>query len=464
MSEASKTITLILWIALCFLQSCNHRGVEPDGPDTGNPSGTDSTKTPVRPEFYDENTWIYGQMTMNYLWAGDMPDEEATNKALEPLEYFYSLINKQKDRYSYAADNYAEIADYWNGQLESFGFRYKQLTDGSGYKIAVSLVLKGSPAEEAGLSRGDLITAIDGDTPNMDNTGTLLQKQSAVFTVVTPEDSVKTLRISKKKFQVNPLQFFKIIEWEGKKIGYLVYTQFLFDYETETRRIFQYFKDNRVDEMVFDLRFNPGGVTPNAEVMASLLAPDLGITVELFHGSLNDYLTRQKLQNGESAVGQRYFTNETANLSHLSRVFVLTSKSSASSSELVINCLRPYRQVITVGGNTYGKNVVSTIITDETGRYPYTLMPAWGTIINANNESSYGNKTGIPADYPVEENILPYRPLGDPSETLLSTALSIISGSTPEDKTRKTNKVNLIDGFHHFDTGTGFLGNKRYNP
>lgn len=393
-----------------------------------------------------------------------MPDEDSTDKALEPLDYFYSLLNKEKDRYSYAKNTYAEIADYWNGQLESYGFRYRRLTDSSGYKMAVSLVLKGSPAEEAGLNRGDIVTRIDGDAPDAENTATLLEKKSAVFTVVTPEDSVKTLNIAKRKFQLDPLHMAKIIEWKGKKVGYLVYTQFLFNYEPETRKIFQYFKDNKIDEMVLDLRFNPGGVTPNAEVMASLLAPDLGNTVELFHGLTNSYLAEQAQQNGTASHSRRYFTNETANLSQLNRLFVITSKSSASSSELVINCLRPYRPVFTVGGNTYGKNVISIIVADETGKYPFTLMPAWTSILNVNNESTYGNKDGIPADYPIEEDILPYRPLGDPSETLLGAVLAVIGGPAPESKARKARKAAALDGFHHFDTGTGFLGNKRYNP
>lgn len=463
MSEASKTITLFLWLTVCFLQSCSRTGVEPGGNGQEPPVGVDTTKVPVKPEFFDENTWIYRQMTMNYLWADNMPDEDSTDKALKPLDYFYSLLNKERDRYSYAKDSYGEIADYWNGNLESYGFRYKQLTGESEYRMAVSLVLKGSPAEEAGLRRGDIITGIDGQVPEPENAMDLLERRSAVFTVITPEDSVKTLSISKRKFQMDPLQFHTIIEWQGKKVGYLVYTQFLFNYESETRRIFQYFKENKIDEMIMDLRFNPGGVTPNAEVIASLLGPDLGNTVELFHGEVNGY--QQSHQNGGTQDTRRYFTDETANLSHLTRLFVITSKSSASSSELVINCLRPYRPVITVGGNTYGKNVISTIITDETGKYSFTLMPAWSSIFNARHESSYGNTTGIPADYPVEEDILPYRPLGDPGETLLGATLAIIGGPAPESgKERKSRKANALDGFHHFDTGTGFLGNKRYNP
>lgn len=461
MSQGSKTISLFLWILFCLLQSCDRPEINPEGGGSEPPPpGVDTTKVPVKPEFYDENTWIYGQMTVNYLWADEMPDEDSTDKSLEPLEYFNSLIRAEKDRYSYGKETYAEIGDYWNGNLESYGFRYKQLADSSAYHMVVSLVLKGSPAEEAGLKRGDRIVRMDGEKLSSENTEELLDRNTAVFEVVTPEDSVVRLTLTKRKFQIDPLQFYSIIEWGGKKVGYLVYTQFLFNYEEETRKVFDYFKQNGIDEMVMDLRFNPGGVTPNAEVIASLLGPDVGSGTELFHALSNRY--QQENNSGED--NRRYFTRETANLSGLSRVFVLTSKSSASSSELVINCLRPYRPVITVGGNTYGKNVISTIISDDSGRYAFTLMPAWSAIFNVNNESSYGNTTGIPADYPVEENVLPYRALGDPSETLLAKALEVIGGEVTEEKGAKIRQVQMLNGYHHFDTGSGFLGNKRFNP
>ena len=448
----------IFLLCSTLILSCKKRVIEPEEPVIEEPEKP-------KPKYFDENSWIYDQMVKNYLWEEDMPHEDSTDKNLEPIEYYYSLLNKEKDRYSYIKSDYNEIADYWNGNMESFGFRYTRFSqNGTHLKLAVSLVLKGSPAEAMGLKRGDIISAINGSSVTSLNVEELLKQKNSVFTVTDAKDSTRNVSINKVKFQIDPLQQYKIIQTGGKKIGYLVYTQFLFNYEQETNRIFKYFKDEKIDEMILDLRFNPGGVTPIAEVMTSLLAPDLGSKWRLFYGKPNAYQSNLLLQNPQQGDGTRNFVDVTDNLSKLDRVFVITSKSSASSSELLINCLRPYRPVVTVGGNTYGKNVISIIVKDESGKYPFTLMPAWFKILNTYGQSDYGNPLGIIPDYPVSDDILPYKPLGDSLETMLNATISVINGSTTKSKARqKEEKYTLLDPFHHYDTGTSFLGNKRYN-
>ncbi len=432
-----------LILCFCFF-SCDKTEVKPEEPEK-----------PVS-QYQAENTWIYKEMVKNYLWSKEMPREDSTDKFLEPIDYYYSLLSKENDKFSYIKPSYQEVADYWNGTIESFGFRYTKILDSaSTFNMAVSLVIKGSTAEQAGLKRGDLITAVNGTPVTQANITDLLANTSAVFSV--KRDSSQTqVNLSKHRFQINPIQDYRIIEVGGKKIGYLLFIQFLFGFEDELRGICKYFNDNNIDDMVVDLRFNPGGVTPIAEIVSTLLAPNVGPNTVLFKGHTNGYQARTKDD------GARYFTSETQNLAGINRLFVLTSRSSSSSSELVINCIRPYRPVYTVGSNTYGKNVISTIIRDETDKFSYTLMPAWGTIENARGESTYGKGVGISADFPVQDNLLPYYPLGSPSETLLKRALESIVTLPTDSLARKP--VTLLDNFHHFDTGTGFLGNTRYNP
>lgn len=452
----------LIILGFLVLFSCKNNSVEPDVPVIVIQPDPEPEKPvePAKPQYLEENSWIYAQMKLNYLWAETMPLEDSTDKNLVPIEYFNSLINKENDRFSYMKNRYDEILDYWNGNLKSFGFRYRKFSnDGSTLSLAVSLALKGSPAEKAGLGRGDVITKINGNVITTSNVEDLLATENSVFTVSDSIGQSRNVTIIKEKFQIDPLQFYKIYEVGGKKIGYLVYTQFLFNYETETREIFKYFKEQRIDDMIIDLRFNPGGVTPIAEVMASLLGPDLGTSTVLFKGYGNAY---QSSTSTEPPF--RTFTNETSNLSNLSRIFAITSNSSSSSSELIINCLRPYRPVYTVGGHTYGKNVISTILRDENSKFSFALMPAWSVIQNVNGQSDYGNKNGIGPDYPVADGSLPYKALGDPEETLLKAAISVILGKTAGLNNGRTNSYgSLLDDFHNFDTGTGFLGNKRYN-
>ena len=110
--------------------------------------------------------------------------------------------------------------------------------------------------------------------------------------------------------------------------------------------------------------------------------------------------------------------------------------------------------VITVGNNTYGKNVISLILTDETNALPYGLMPAYTTILNVNGESNYGTKEGFKPDYRVIDNLMPYYPLGNPNETLLKKTLELITGIPTKDSMESLHyKVNLKDNYHYYDSG-----------
>jgi len=120
------------------------------------------------------------------------------------------------------------------------------------------------------------------------------------------------------------------------------------------------------------------------------------------------------------------FKSEPNNLGTLTRVFVLTAGNTASASELVINNLKPFMNVILIGENTYGKNVGSFTITDPNKRWDYGLQPITFLTENANKESNYGTVDGFTPNYKIADNLLPYKALGNPGETYLSKALSLI--------------------------------------
>jgi hypothetical protein len=117
---------------------------------------------------------------------------------------------------------------------------------------------------------------------------------------------------------------------------------------------------------------------------------------------------------------------ESNNIGSLNRVFVLTSTGTASASELIINNLKPFMNVILIGEHTYGKNVGSFTITDNTKRWNYGLQPITFKILNSLDQSEYGTVNGFLPDYALLDDVLPYKLLGDPNETYLNKALSII--------------------------------------
>jgi C-terminal processing protease CtpA/Prc len=119
----------------------------------------------------------------------------------------------------------------------------------------------------------------------------------------------------------------------------------------------------------------------------------------------------------------------------LSKIYILTSRSTASASELVINGLKPYMTVEQIGDVTVGKNVGSVTLYDSPtfgneNRNPnhrYAMQPIVLKIANSAGYGEYFN--GLTPNYLLKENYGNLGVLGDASEPLLSTALGKISGT-----------------------------------
>ena len=116
------------------------------------------------------------------------------------------------------------------------------------------------------------------------------------------------------------------------------------------------------------------------------------------------------------------------------RVYVITSSESASASELLINGLTPYIEVIQVGEKTFGKNVGSITVYDyidnEKTKNPdhtYAMQPIVLKIANSDGYADYTD--GLEPSTEVEEDIRNLGILGDPFEPLLATTLNLISGT-----------------------------------
>ena len=88
----------------------------------------------------------------------------------------------------------------------------------------------------------------------------------------------KTISITKTTLQTNPILKDTVIEWGGKKVGYLTYIQFLTSFDDSLRAVFTRFKNYKstgIDELVLDLRFNGGGYVVSSDLLTSLIVKDL---------------------------------------------------------------------------------------------------------------------------------------------------------------------------------------------
>ena len=415
----------------------------------------------------DVNTWIHETMTAYYLWPDKMPAIAKTNTSSNPMDYFYSILYDYKtiDRFSWIDSSSANLINQLNGINTVLGIRVSAFyADDAKVNVAlvIAYVLKGSPAEKNGLKRGDIILSVDDQTITSSNYNSVLQNQTLRLGLGTYNNKVfsstgKTLTVTKVELQTNPILQDTVINWAGKKVGYFAYLQFLTSFDDSLRAVFGRFKSKGVNELVIDLRYNGGGYVTNSDLLTNLMVNDLASKVDkvMNKRQYNDAYTKEVIKQYGAAALVTNFKMESNNIGSLNRVFVLTSTGTASASELIINNLKPFMNVILIGEHTYGKNVGSFTITDNAKRWNYGLQPITFKILNSLDQSEYGTVNGFLPDYALLDDVLPYKLLGDPNETYLNKALSIIGptaykanaigNSTPVSRANKLQAASLSD-------------------
>lgn len=396
------------------------------------------------------NDWILSNMQDLYYWNSKIPANP--DKTLNPSDFFDSILNTYDattnptgDRFSWIEESATQLEASLSGETTTTGMEYDlylRQSGSDGVIAQVLYVLPGSPAQKAGIKRGDIISKVNGQSITRSNYASLLYSGATTFTFglaslsgQTLVDTDQTRTVTATVYQENPVFLDSTYSVGGKTVGYVVYNQFVpgangskaAEYDAQLDAIFSDFKAKGVNELVLDLRYNPGGYTSSSANLASLIGKGVSSSKLYFREEWNATITPAlKKEYGDSFFTQN-FLDKTQNIGNsLSRVFVLTTDHTASASELIINGLRPYMTVTTIGTTTYGKNVGSITITDETGKINWGMQPIVFKSYNNAGQSDYA--TGFTPNIEVEEpiNLLP---LGDTREAMLSAALAQISGS-----------------------------------
>lgn len=404
---------------------------------------------------YDKETgldkWIESTMRENYLWYKDMPAASGLNYLAEPETFFESLLSnsdgKSNYHYSYIEETTTTTRSLHQTDY-SYGFDfilYRMTT--TEYVAHILYIDPNTPASEAGLKRGDWIVSLDGESITQDNYKTLyggksmeiqLAEYSTLYGGLIPGKKVKLNEA--RNVEDDPVHYHSTIDWGGKKVGYLVYNHFTAGktdddktYDNELLSLSKEFKSAGVNEFVLDLRYNNGGLLSCAQLLCCMLAPQSALGKTMCYLEYND---KQNPQKGSISLTAKLINNG-ANL-NLQTVYILVSDVTASASELMINCLKPYMNVVVIGMQTEGKNVGSETFTND--KYTWELHPIVCKLYNSANQSNY--ETGFIPDYKYDEadpsNLSYFLALGDTKELLLSTALSLIDGTYTKAAETKT--------------------------
>lgn len=332
------------------------------------------------------------------------------------------------------------------------------------YYFCVRSIYPGSAAEKKGLQRGYYITKVGGKNI------TTFNYESCYYSLMDPQSATtldvevfghdkttdtymdETVSLSSAATYCNPIIYNKVETIGTHRIGYLVYDAFDAGFDEELFDVFKSFKSQNITDLVLDLRNNSGGYTISANLIASCIA-GVACKDKVFNAlRYND--ARMKMMHitrDNENFAYPYYDNLDRRIDDgvmgLSKVYVLTTGSTASASELVINSLRGIDfDVVLIGEHTEGKNVGMEVKEVEVRDTTYRIVPITFQSYNAKDESDYAN--GFMPNYTVSEDdpsgtgyFEGYLPFGDSEEPLYAKAIELITGTTSSAKTRQARRT-----------------------
>ncbi len=424
-------IVVIFGIIIC-LPNCKK-----DLPD---PNEGDTTDI-ISEETKYVNNWIWDVMNEVYLWVTYIPQNLDPDTEKDPESFFEKLLYS-KDRFSWIYDDYEGLMDQYYGVAKSTGYSpaFGRFSNSDGVFIIVEYVYPGSPADDAGLKRGDIILEINGVGLNLGNYVNLYNSQSQTVTLgyyngtsIGPT-STKISMIA-EEIALDPSIYYEIKEIGGHKIGYLVYVEFTSgkdrEYLYSLGEIFDTFSVAGITDLIVDFRYNPGGDVDAAGYFASAVAPasvvqnhEIIVSFQ-YNSSLHKYILDKEGSDSPNLV---YRFSDTANYFNLSKVYFLTTGGTASACEFTISGLYPYMDVVLVGENTYGKYCGAWIMSDfEPRQHNWALVP---TVMKYANKDGFTDfDDGLIADIKVEDDIFNAVPFGSLNDSVLYKAVEAIVGT-----------------------------------
>jgi len=401
------------------------------------PSCKKDKKSPDYPAGSNENinTWIIDSLKRYYYWNEQLPSDP--NIGLSPKDFFNSVRNSA-DRFSYL--NIPNDATTIIPNNRNFGFDYVTVSDQNSTKVIgiIKLVLKDSPASRAGLKRGDYISKINGKTLTLANAQALQDEilSSDHFSLGLAEQNnntwtdTRTVELAKGVI-LDQKEISRVIESDGKKIGYLYFLDFNGGLASSLIPVFSNFKTEGISDLILDLRYNSGGQVAEAAAICAMIAQNISFD--------KPFITYKGNKNGGTrteSIGTAATFDRTVNFNvllqqnlGLSKVYILSTAATASASEVMINNLKPFIQVIQVGEKTRGKDEASFRIYDTRSpkQVNWEMHPIVYKLFNAQGLGNYS--AGINPDVAINEiNTLPLLPFGDQADPLVKTAIARITG------------------------------------
>ena len=320
----------------------------------------------------------------------------------------------------------------------------------------VSHILPTSQASSQNLSRGDFFYGVINE-----ETDTIFLREDNYRTLLIdyPQDTLKLLMayydgdslakndmrvdLVKQNYQYPPILLNKVFNLGAKNVGYLLYNNdFSDNYIEDLNASMLEFKNQSVNELIIDLRYAIGSYS-NAKTMSEIASmitgqfPDEILFKETWNNKSQTWFEQNQPDSLLTKFPSTLQNNSSINGLNLTDVYIIlncNSFSGSSSTELLMNSLKPYINVHILGNKTQGDNLGSIYLYDSPDynsfnvnpNHTYSLRPTVLTFSNKENETYNSGITPTLALCPIEDP-LNLGELGEVSDPLLNLTLSYIS-------------------------------------
>lgn len=447
-----RIVALLLAMLMVACASPSYPGI--DNPSPGGGPDNRNIIAYIDQRLEEEYYWLDevlikgGSFNRHMAWDGYLPAALARLTTNSDDGYiksngqraFYSYIRKSNDTTRATEEGFGIALHYTIAVIDK---------DNGHYGFIVESIFPASPAEAAGMRRGDIITMVDGNSITQSNYATLFNKiqnngsQSLRMHYRRQTDGQSyAATLERAAYSPTTVIHSSILDIEGfnKRIGYLAYTSFERDYDEELMAALEQMAQEGVEELILDLRCNGGGALSSAVMLASALLP------ADYEGKML-CCVRRNPKNTISETESSFLLKNTGSALNLRNVTIICSGYSASASELIIMGLRGLDiPVMLIGTTTEGKNCGMDVTRRKIGNTYYEYAPITFMCFNAKGFGEWGE--GITPDivltedntYGIKDSLypLPRCPWGDLNNDIaLKVAVAHITG-TPIASTRHT--------------------------
>jgi carboxyl-terminal processing protease len=327
--------------------------------------------------------------------------QDATSQAIEVIQddYFHtvdqadlenasvgSIVDHIKRRYNDRFSNYFTPAEYdrfkQGARLSGVGIAVTEVPQG----LRVATVYKQTPAREAGIQPGEMITGVNGQSIAGEDATAVTSRirgpagTQVTLTIQSRDGKTRDVTLTRREVEV-PQVAGRIEQVGGKKIGYVRLAGFFPGAHGELRKKVEQLYEQEAEGLVLDLRGNGGGLLTEAVLVSSIFVPD---------GPIVSTEGRTQRTRTFEATGDALPRHP---------MVVLINGDTASASEIVTAALEEAGIARVLGTTSFGKGTFQEVIPLNNGG---ALDLTVGEYLTRNGTSING--TGITPQVKAKDN------------------------------------------------------------